>query len=145
MPLFVIPRPAARSTEFAFTQTSYTQFAEGIKRGVWQNRRWTMDPLGGADPMTSDQPPLDHDRCARAAEAMIANFGTQALAEATRRAQAMRSSGCDTTADTWECICKIIRARFGVYALIGGAAAPDLLGPQTPCRLENKFSFFQTR
>jgi hypothetical protein len=93
--------------------------------------------------MTSDQPQLDHDRYARAAEAMIANFGTQALAEAMRRAEAMRSSGCDTTADTWECICKIIRARFGVYALVGGAAAPDLLGPQASGRVATKFSFFQ--
>jgi hypothetical protein len=92
--------------------------------------------------MSLDQPLLDYDRYTRAAEAMICNFGRQALAEATKRAATMRSSGCDTTADTWECICKIIRARFGVYALVGQAGEPNLPGPHTSSEVATKFSFF---
>ncbi len=92
--------------------------------------------------MKSDPPLLDHDRYTRAAEAMIANYGSQALAEAVKRARAMRSSGCDTTADTWDYICKIIRARFGVYALVGRALTPDLLEPEMAEGMVTRFSFF---
>jgi len=93
--------------------------------------------------MKSDPPLLDHDRYTRAAEAMIANYGSQALAEAAKRAQTMRSSGCDTTADTWDYICRIIRARFGVYALVGRALTPDLLESDMPQGRVTKFSFFK--
>lgn len=41
--------------------------------------------------MNSDLPLLHHDRIARAAEAMISNYRKDALAEANRRAQTLRS------------------------------------------------------
>jgi len=63
--------------------------------------------------MESDLPLLDQDRIARAAEGMIANYGTDALAEAVRRAQSMRFSGCDATAAAWESICTLIKVRAG--------------------------------
>lgn len=95
--------------------------------------------------MGIDPPLLDHDRYTRAAEAMIANYGRQALAEAARRADTMRSSGCDTTADTWDCICKIIRARFGVFALLGRSVTPNWREPKTLQRAATQFSFFDAQ
>ena len=63
--------------------------------------------------MDTDLPLLDHDRIARAAEGMISNHGKDALAEAVRRAQTMRSAGCDSTAAAWECVCEVIQDRSG--------------------------------
>ena len=61
--------------------------------------------------MNSDIPLLDHDRIARAAEAMISSYGKDALAEADRRAQTLRSAGCDAAATTWERVCGILKVR----------------------------------
>jgi hypothetical protein len=62
--------------------------------------------------MEGDLPLIDHDRIARAAEGMISNYGKDALAEAVRRVQTLRSARCDTAASTWENICKIIQVRI---------------------------------
>ncbi len=67
--------------------------------------------------MDADLPLLDNDRITRAAEGMIANHGKDALAEAERRTQALRSAGCDTAATTWERICELIQLRIGGHAL----------------------------
>ncbi len=63
--------------------------------------------------MDTDLPLLDHDRIARAAEGMISNHGKGALAEADRRIQTLRFSGCDSTAAAWESIREIIQVRIG--------------------------------
>ncbi len=67
--------------------------------------------------MDTDLPLLDHDRIARAAEGMIANHGKDALAEAVRRAQTMRSAGCDAAAGNWERVCEILKVRRFVLAV----------------------------
>jgi len=65
--------------------------------------------------MDTDLPLLDHDRVARAAEGMISNHGNDALAEAEKRAQTLRSSGCEAAAGNWERVCEIIQVRIGGY------------------------------
>ncbi len=65
--------------------------------------------------MDADLPLLDHDRITRAAEGMIANHGKDALAEAVRRTQALRSSGCEAAAGNWERVCGIIQVRISSY------------------------------
>jgi len=63
--------------------------------------------------MNTDRPLLDHDRITRAADGMIFNHGKDALAEADRRVQTLRSAGCDSAAVTWESICEVIQSRVG--------------------------------
>jgi hypothetical protein len=94
--------------------------------------------------MDTDLPLLDHDRIARAAEGMISNHGKDALAEAVRRVQSMRSAGCDSTAAAWECVCEVIQGRIGGYALVGSTVAPKLSQPEMPVRATLKASFFET-
>ncbi len=65
--------------------------------------------------MDTDLPLLDHDRIARAAEGMISNHGKDALAEAERRTQTLRSAGCEAAAGNWERVCGIIQVRIGGY------------------------------
>ncbi len=72
--------------------------------------------------MEADLPLLDHDRIARAAEGMIYNHGKDALAEAERRAQTLRSSGCEAAAGNWERICGILKVRRFVLAVTHGAS-----------------------
>ncbi len=72
--------------------------------------------------MDADLPLLDHDRIARAAEGMIANHGNDALAEAERRAQTLRSSGCDAAAGSWERVCGILKVHKFVLAVTGSAS-----------------------
>jgi len=72
--------------------------------------------------MEADLPLLDHDRIARAAEGMIYNHGKDALAEAERRAQTLRSAGCDDAAGSWERVCGIIKARRFVLAVTHSAS-----------------------
>ena len=67
--------------------------------------------------MDTDLPLLDHDRIARAAEGMIANHGKNALAEAERRVQTLRSSGCDAAAGNWERVCGVLKVRTFVLAV----------------------------
>ncbi len=69
--------------------------------------------------MDTDLPLLDQDRIARAAEGMIFNHGKDALAEADRRAQALRYSGCDAAAGNWERICEILKVHKFVLAVKG--------------------------
>ena len=61
-----------------------------------------------------DEPLLDNDRLIRAATAMISSFGIQASAEASKRAEDMRLSGCYPTAATWDEISKIIKRQFNL-------------------------------
>ena len=68
--------------------------------------------------MNTDLPLLDHDRIARAAEGMIANHGKDALAEAERRTQTLRSAGCDAAAGNWERVCGVLKVRRFVLAVI---------------------------
>lgn len=63
--------------------------------------------------MDTDQPLLDVARLARAADAMIANFGKDALPVASRRANILRTLGCAAAAGTWEAICQLIQLRVG--------------------------------
>ncbi len=63
--------------------------------------------------MEDDPPLLDHYRITRAAEAMISNHGKDALAEADRRVQTMRSAGCVAAAANWGHVCDIIQVRIG--------------------------------
>ena len=72
--------------------------------------------------MDADLPLLDHDRITRAAEGMIANHGKDALAEADRRAQALRYSGCDAAAGNWERICEILKVHKFVLAVTHSAS-----------------------
>ena len=67
--------------------------------------------------MDTDLPLLDHDRIARAAEGMIANHGKDALAEAERRTQTLRSAGCDAAAGNWERVCGVLKVRRFVLAV----------------------------
>ena len=53
--------------------------------------------------------PMSDDQIVRAAEAMIAEHGSEALANAIRSADALRSQGFDSVAATWELICEVIR------------------------------------
>ena len=54
---------------------------------------------------------IDWDKIGRAADGMVSNHGSSALAEAERRAAAMRGQGRLTAATTWDIICKQIKAR----------------------------------
>ncbi len=65
--------------------------------------------------MDTDLPLLDHDRIARAAEGMISNHGKDALSEAEKHAQNLRSAGCDTAAAAWESISELIQVDIGGY------------------------------
>lgn len=40
---------------------------------------------------------------------MIRNYGSQALAEARKRVQNVRSEGFESVANTWALICKVIK------------------------------------
>ncbi len=53
--------------------------------------------------------PIGSDGIHRAAEEMIADHGPEALAEAKKRAQAVRSEGFESLAKTWDLICAVIR------------------------------------
>ena len=72
--------------------------------------------------MDADLPLLDHDRIARAAEGMIANHGEDALAEAERRTQTLRSAGCDAAAGNWERVCGVLKVRRFVLAVTHSAS-----------------------
>lgn len=94
--------------------------------------------------MDLDKPQLDYDRLVRAAEAMIASYGKDALEVALGRATTMRLAGCDSSAATWDSICKIIRARLGVETLIGAVTAFGRPEPELSRRISARFSFFET-
>ncbi len=53
--------------------------------------------------------PIDHQGIVRAAEEMISDYGSQALAKAKKRAQELRSGGFDSVANTWDLICEVIK------------------------------------
>ena len=72
--------------------------------------------------MDTDLPLLDHDRIARAAEGMISNHGNDALAEAEKRAQTLRSSGCEAAAGNWERVCGILKVHKFVLAVTDSAS-----------------------
>ena len=44
---------------------------------------------------------------------MINDYGSEALATATRRAQELRSEGFESIANTWDLICEAIKDRQG--------------------------------
>ncbi len=72
--------------------------------------------------MDADLPLLDHDRIVRAAEGMISSHGKDALAEAERRAQTLRSVGCDAAAGNWERVCEVLKVRRFVLAVTHSAS-----------------------
>ncbi len=53
--------------------------------------------------------PLDQSQVARAAEEMIAEYGSEALTKADERAKALQSEGFDSIAETWELIREAIK------------------------------------
>ncbi len=53
--------------------------------------------------------PIDHQGIVRAAEKMISDYGSQALATARKRAQELRSEGFESVANTWDLICEVIK------------------------------------
>jgi hypothetical protein len=87
---------------------------------------------------------INWDQISRAADGMISNHGKDALAEAYRRAQTLRSAGCYTAAMTWESICELIQGRIDGYALVGSTVAPKLSQTEMPGRATLKASFFET-
>jgi hypothetical protein len=86
---------------------------------------------------------INWDRITRAAEGMIANHGKDALAEAERRTQTMRSAGCDAAAGNWERVCELIQGRIGEYALVGSKIAPKLSQTEMYRRATMTASFFE--
>jgi hypothetical protein len=89
--------------------------------------------------MEDDPPLLDHYRITRAAEAMISNHGKNALAEADRRAQTLRSAGCVVAAANWGYVCEIIQVRIGGSTIANPVFPPDSdngaspIGPALKC------------
>jgi hypothetical protein len=55
---------------------------------------------------------INWEQASRAADGMISNHGKDALAEAKRRAQNLRYSGCYSAAVGWDIICKHIQDRM---------------------------------
>jgi hypothetical protein len=55
---------------------------------------------------------INWEQARRAADGMISNHGKNAVAEAQRRAQTLRSAGCYSAAVTWEIICRHIQDRI---------------------------------
>jgi hypothetical protein len=53
--------------------------------------------------------PIGPDGIHRAAEEMITEHGSEALAEAKKRARTVRSEGFESLAKTWDLICAVIR------------------------------------
>ena len=53
--------------------------------------------------------PLDQSQIARAAEEMIAEYGSEALTKADERANAYKSEGFDSVAKSWELIREVIK------------------------------------
>ncbi len=53
--------------------------------------------------------PLDQSQIARAAEEMIAEYGSEALTKADERASAYKSEGFDSVAKSWELIREVIK------------------------------------
>ncbi len=53
--------------------------------------------------------PIDHQGIVRTAEEMINDYGSQALAKATKRAQELRSEGFESLANIWDLICEVIK------------------------------------
>jgi hypothetical protein len=94
--------------------------------------------------MDIDLPLIDNDRITRAAEGMISNYGKDALAEAVRRAQTMRSAGCDPTAVAWERICDVIQGRLGGRALDEPASTLSQLDRPQRVKESVKASLFET-
>ena len=94
--------------------------------------------------MDIELPLIDNDRITRAAEGMISNYGKDALAEAVRRAQRMRSAGCDPTAVAWERICDVIQGRLCGHTPVEPASTLSQI--DRPRRAEEtvKASFFET-
>ncbi len=53
--------------------------------------------------------PLDQSQIARAAEEMIAEYGSEALTKADERVNTHKSEGFDSIAATWELIREVIK------------------------------------
>jgi len=53
--------------------------------------------------------PLDQSQVARAAEEMIAEYGSEALTKADERVKALQSEGFDSVAKSWELIREVIK------------------------------------
>ena len=72
---------------------------------------------------------INWDQISRAADGMIYNHGKDALAEAERRAQSLRSAGCYSGALTWESICELIQNRIGRHTRVECTTDPKLSQP----------------
>ena len=57
--------------------------------------------------------PIDRHAIVRAADAMIEDYGLQALVTATEREQKLREEGFESVANAWELICHGIEDREG--------------------------------
>ena len=57
--------------------------------------------------------PIDGHAIVRAADAMIEDYGLQALSTATEREQKLREEGFESVANAWELICHAIEEREG--------------------------------
>lgn len=53
--------------------------------------------------------PIGPDGIHRAAEKMILDYGSEALARAERRARRLQSQELDALAELWDLICEVIR------------------------------------
>ena len=53
--------------------------------------------------------PLDQSQISRAAEEMIAEYGSEALTKADERVKNLQSEGFDSIAGTWELIREVIK------------------------------------
>jgi len=72
---------------------------------------------------------INWDQISRAADGMIYNHGKDALPEAERRAQTLRSAGCYSGALTWESICEFIQNRIGHHSRVECTTDPKLSQP----------------
>jgi hypothetical protein len=57
--------------------------------------------------------PIDHQSIVRAADEMIKDYGSEAWATATERAQDLRREGFDSVAVAWDRISEAIEERHG--------------------------------
>jgi hypothetical protein len=53
--------------------------------------------------------PISPEGIARAAEELVAEHGSRALAKAREHAQTLRSEGYESLAVTWDLICTVVR------------------------------------
>ncbi len=124
-----LPR-RANGGAFFLAQTPYSQLGEALGKeechdnqrtrsshAAWGNRQCESPGFGRSSPVFSKRLgqfivvalPIGPDGIHRAAEEMITEHGSEALAEAKKRARTVRSEGFESLAKTWDLICAVIR------------------------------------